>query len=223
VDVHPVINQAQVQAQLHITSSPPQTGAWYWIDSTTVHYRPKQFWAPGTTVAVSAKVYGLNPGGGVYGAQDHTATYHVHDSWIATADGASKQMEIRHNGAFVKTMPLSLGALATPTHTGIHIVSSKHPSIVMDSCTFGVCQGQPGYYKETVKLDARISNDGEFVAAAPWSDAQQGHSNVSHGCVNLSPANAQWFYDTSVSATSSPSPTPVAYPCPCGTPTATGP
>lgn len=168
-------------------------------------------------------MYGLNPGGGVYGAQDHTATYHVHDSWIATADGASKQMEIRHNGALVKTMPLSLGALATPTHTGIHIVSSKHPSIVMDSCTFGVCQGQPGYYKETVKLDARISNDGEFVAAVPWSDAQQGHSNVSHGCVNLSPANAQWFYDTSVSATSSPSPTPVAYPCLCGTPTATGP
>ena len=86
-----------------------------------------------------------------------------------------------------------------------------------------MCQGQPGYYKETVQLDARISNDGEFVHAAPWSDAQQGHSNVSHGCVNLSPANAQWFYDTSVSATSSPSPTPVAYPCPCGTPTATGP
>ena len=37
--------------------------------------------------------------------------------------------------------------------------------------------------------------DGEFVHAAPWSNAQQGHSNVLHGCVNLSPANAQWFYD----------------------------
>jgi len=191
----PVTNQAQVRAHLHVTSSPPQAGAWYWIDATTVHYRPKQFWAPGTTVAVSAKVYGLNLGGGVYGAEDHTATYHVHDSWIATADGASKQMEIRHNGALVKTMPISLGAPATPTHGGIHVVSSKQPSIVMDSCTDGVCQGQPGYYKETVQLDARISNDGEFVHAAPWSDAQQGHSNVSHGCVNLSPANAQWFYD----------------------------
>jgi len=119
----------------------------------------------------------------------------VRDSWIATADGASKQMEIRHNGALVTTMPISLGALATPTHSGIHVVSSKQPSIVMDSCTYGVCQGQPGYYKETVKLDARISNDGEFVHAAPWSNAQQGHSNVSHGCVNLSPVNAQWFYD----------------------------
>src|SRR4029453_7617126 len=43
----------------------------------------------------------------------------------------------------------------------------------------------------------RISNSGEFVHAAPWSVAQQGRENVSHGCVNLSPANAQWFYGIS--------------------------
>jgi hypothetical protein len=33
------------------------------------------------------------------------------------------------------------------------------------------------------------------VHSAPWSVGQQGDSNVSHGCINLSPANAQWFYD----------------------------
>jgi len=65
----------------------------------------------------------------------------------------------------------------------------------MDSCTYGVCEGDPGYYKEKVDLDLRISNDGEFVHSAPWSVGQQGSSNVSHGCVNLSPANARWFYD----------------------------
>jgi lipoprotein-anchoring transpeptidase ErfK/SrfK len=65
----------------------------------------------------------------------------------------------------------------------------------MDSCTYGVCQGDKGYYKEKVDLDERISNDGEFVHAAPWSVGQQGDSNVSHGCVNLSPANAKWFFD----------------------------
>ena len=27
--------------------------------------------------------------------------------------------------------------------------------------------------------------------------AQQGKENVSHGCVNLAPANAQWFYGIS--------------------------
>ncbi|MGH3851774.1 MAG: L,D-transpeptidase, partial [Pseudonocardiaceae bacterium] len=84
---------------------------------------------------------------------------------------------------------------STPTHSGPHVISDKVPSTVMDSCTYGVCKGQSGYYRETVYLDERISGDGEFVHAAPWSTGQQGHSNVSHGCINLSPANAQWFYD----------------------------
>jgi lipoprotein-anchoring transpeptidase ErfK/SrfK len=65
----------------------------------------------------------------------------------------------------------------------------------MDSCSYGVCRGQAGYYRETVYDDERISSDGEFVHSAPWSVGQQGSSNVSHGCVNLSPANAKWFYN----------------------------
>ncbi|MBV8959397.1 MAG: L,D-transpeptidase, partial [Actinobacteria bacterium] len=31
--------------------------------------------------------------------------------------------------------------------------------------------------------------------AAPWSVPDQGQRNVSHGCINLSTADAQWFYD----------------------------
>ena len=62
------------------------------------------------------------------GAEDHTATYLVHDSWIAAADGAS--MQVRYNGALVKTMPVSLGAPPTPTHAGIHVISGKQPTIV---------------------------------------------------------------------------------------------
>jgi lipoprotein-anchoring transpeptidase ErfK/SrfK len=104
-------------------------------------------------------------------------------------------MQIFHNGSLANTMPISLGSPGHPSHTGPHVISDKQPSIIMDSCTYGVCQGQPGYYKEKVDLDERISNDGEFVHAAPWSVGQQGDSNVSHGCVNLSPANAQWFFD----------------------------
>ncbi|MFD0478856.1 L,D-transpeptidase family protein [Nonomuraea thailandensis] len=29
----------------------------------------------------------------------------------------------------------------------------------------------------------------------PWSTGAQGSSNVSHGCVNASPADAKWFYE----------------------------
>jgi hypothetical protein len=35
------------------------------------------------------------------------------------------------------------------------------------------------------------------VHAAPWSVAQQGHSNVSHGCINMSTERAAWFFNFS--------------------------
>lgn len=104
-------------------------------------------------------------------------------------------MNIYRNGNLVKTMPISLGSAKYPSHVGPHIVSDKQSTMTMDSCTYGVCEGQAGYYKEKVDQDVRISNDGEFVHSAPWSTGQQGDSNVSHGWVNLSPANAKWFFD----------------------------
>ena len=190
-----ITDHAAAEKALTVTSNPPQPGGWYWISNKEVHYRPENYWQPGTTVTVNVGIYGVDLGGGVYGQTDRTLTLHVHDAWVAKADGRSEQMQIFHNGALVNTMPISLGSPGHPSHEGTHVISQKTPTIVMDSCTYGVCQGQPGYYKETVLLDERISNDGEFVHAAPWSVGSQGSSNVSHGCVNLSPANAQWFYD----------------------------
>jgi lipoprotein-anchoring transpeptidase ErfK/SrfK len=193
---HDITDKAAAEKALQVSASPAQPGGWYWIDKRTVHYRPQTYWQAGTTITLTAKIYGVDLGGGVYGETDRTATYKIHDSWIAKADGKSETMQIVHNGQTVKTMPISLGSPGFPTHEGPHVISDKQPQVVMDSCTFGVCQGQKGYYHEVVKLDERISNDGEFVHAAPWSVGQQGNSNVSHGCVNLSPDNAQWFFDT---------------------------
>jgi lipoprotein-anchoring transpeptidase ErfK/SrfK len=34
------------------------------------------------------------------------------------------------------------------------------------------------------------------VHSAPWSVSDQGKRNVSHGCINISPANAKWFMAT---------------------------
>ncbi|MGB8996643.1 MAG: Ig-like domain-containing protein [Pseudonocardiaceae bacterium] len=190
-----VTDRAAAEKALTVTADPQQPGSWFWMSNTEVHYRPKSYWQPGSTVTVNARIYGVDLGDGVYGQADRTATFRVHDAWIAKADGATKTMQIFDNGQLVKTMPISLGSPGFPTHTGPHVISDRQPSIIMDSCTYGVCKGQPGYYRERVDLDERISSDGEFVHSAPWSVGQQGDSNVSHGCVNLSPANAQWFYD----------------------------
>jgi lipoprotein-anchoring transpeptidase ErfK/SrfK len=191
----PVKNKAAVEKQLSVVSSPAQTGGWYWIDDKNVHYRPKVYWQAGTKLTVSAKVYGVDFGNGVYGAEDRTETYKVHDSWIAKADGNTEQMQVFHNGAMVKSMPISMGKDATPTHLGPHVISFKDANYTMDSCTYGVCQGQPGYYRSLEKFSQRISNDGEFVHENPNSVGAQGSSNVSHGCINLNAANASWFFD----------------------------
>ena len=192
---HAVKDRAAAVAALHVTATPAQAGGWYWLSSTEVHYRPQTYWTAGSTIKLTADVFGVDLGGGVWGATSRTETIHVHDAWVAKADGAAERMQIFDNGALVKTMPISLGSPGNPSHVGPHVISDKQPSITMDSCTYGVCPGDPGYYKEQVDLDERISNDGEFVHSAPWSVGPQGGQNVSHGCVNLSPANAQWFFD----------------------------
>jgi lipoprotein-anchoring transpeptidase ErfK/SrfK len=65
----------------------------------------------------------------------------------------------------------------------------------MDSSTFGLRVDAPEGYRLDVKDAVRIDNSGIFVDSAPWSVASQGKTNVSHGCINISPANAQWFFD----------------------------
>jgi lipoprotein-anchoring transpeptidase ErfK/SrfK len=192
---HPITDKAAAERALEVTTTPEQTGSWYWLSPSELHYRPQSYWQPHTTIQLTANMFGVDLGKGTFGQTNRSETIHVHDSWVAKADGRSETMQIFQNGKLVNTMPISLGSPGHPSHNGPHVISDKQPSIIMDSCTYGVCQGDPGYYREKVDLDMRISNDGEFVHSAPWSVGQQGDSNVSHGCVNLSPANAQWFFN----------------------------
>ena len=191
----PVTNKSEVLKHLKISTTPAQPGAWYWIDDQNIHYRGPNYWKPGTKIHIEADIYGVDLGGGVYGAEDTSMDYTVHDSWVAKADGATELLTVFHNGQQVRQMPMSLGEPNNPSHSGPHVISEKAAETVMDSCTYGVCQGDPGYYRETVYNDLRISNDGEFVHSAPWSLGQQGAANVSHGCVNLSPADSKWMFD----------------------------
>jgi lipoprotein-anchoring transpeptidase ErfK/SrfK len=189
-----ITDKAAAEKALTVTSTPQQTGGWYWLSKREVHYRPETYWQPGTTIKVHAGVYGVDLGGGVFGQTDRDLNLKVHDAWVAKADGNTSQMQIFQNGNLVKTMPISMGKDATPTHLGAHVISDKQRDYTMDSCTYGVCSG-PQAYKSLEHFAERISNDGEFVHENPNSVGAQGNSNVSHGCINLNAANAQWFFD----------------------------
>jgi lipoprotein-anchoring transpeptidase ErfK/SrfK len=189
-----VTDKAATEKALTVTATPSQPGGWYWISKRELHYRPKVYWQAGTTIKLHAGVYGVDLGGGTYGQTDRDLNLKVHDAWVAKADGNTEQMQILQNGTVVKTMPISMGKDATPTHLGAHVISDKQRDYTMDSCTYGVCSG-PQAYKSVEHFAERISNDGEFVHENPNSVGQQGSANVSHGCINLNGANASWFFD----------------------------
>jgi len=193
----PVTDRAAVEKRLSVEESDPVLGAWHWYSSTEVHYRPAQYWPPGEEVTVNVNIKGVNAGKGVWGVNNRVVHFKVGDSHITTVDAKTDIMNVQVNGQTVKNVPVSLGRDKYPTTSGIHVVLEKSPSVVMDSATVGIPKGNPDYYYETVLWDVRISWSGEFVHAAPWSVADQGHSNVSHGCVNASTADAEWFYNLS--------------------------
>ncbi len=188
-----VEDREAVEKAVKIKTEPAVEGAFYWISNQEVRWRPKEYWAPGTTVTVNANLYGTKIGEGVYGSQDSSATFTIGDDVRAVVDDAKKTMTVTKNGQPIKTMPVSNGRdggrWATPN--GTYMVGDQHPSIVMDSNTFGLPESQGGYVAD-VKNATQLSYSGIYIHSAPWSVWAQGSQNTSHGCINVSPDNAQW-------------------------------
>ncbi len=116
---------------------------------------------------------------------------------IATVDDATHTMTVTRNGKVEKTFPVSMGRPdgKHETKNGTYYVLEKFPDIIMDSSTYGVPVNSAEGYKLHVQDAVRIDNSGIFVHSAPVVGRRSGKRNVSHGCINLSAANAQWFYD----------------------------
>jgi lipoprotein-anchoring transpeptidase ErfK/SrfK len=91
-------------------------------------------------------------------------------------------------------MSMGMSAGGHQTANGTYYVQEKMASVVMDSSTYGVPSTSANGYRVTVTDAVRFDNSGNFVHSAPWSVDDQGKRDVSHGCINLSPANAKWFF-----------------------------
>ena len=189
-------DRVAAQRAIRITTTPAVEGAFYWLNNREVRWRPERYWKRGTTVEVQVKTYGVDLGDGLFGQQDVTTRFTVGDEVIATADDATKTMTVRINGDVVKTMPISMGKDKTPTNNGTYIIGDRYSFLVMDSSTYGVPVNSPDGYRTEVEWATQMSYSGIYVHSAPWSVGSQGRSNVSHGCLNVNPANALWFYNT---------------------------
>lgn len=190
-----ITNRLAAERAIRITADPPVQGAFYWLGNREVRWRPEHFWKPGTAVDVAVNVYGVDLGDGLFGQDNVTTHFTIGDEVIATADDDTKTMTVRVNGEVVQTMPISMGKNSTPTNNGAYIIGDRYSHLIMDSSTYGVPVNSPDGYRLDVDWATQMSYSGIYVHSAPWSVGSQGSTNVSHGCLNVSPSNAVWFYN----------------------------
>ncbi|RZT83752.1 lipoprotein-anchoring transpeptidase ErfK/SrfK [Pseudonocardia sediminis] len=195
-DTH-VDDRAAVERRLTVTTSREVEGAWGWLPDenggSRVHWRPREYWPANTDVTVDAPLYGVDYGGGKFGQSDLTSAFTIGRKQVVKADTGSFRMVVERDGKQVGSYPASYGLGSDPnrnTRSGIHVVTEKFTDKRMVSAQYG--------YDVMEKWAVRMSNNGEFIHANPASSGAQGSSNVTHGCVNLSLADAKAYYDTAL-------------------------
>ena len=193
----PVADKAAVESHLEVTSSTPTDGVWSWLNDAEVHFRPSSYGPADIEVTLDANLYGVGFGEGVWGEKNRSISFSIGPEHVSIADAATHTLEVYDGGELVQTFPMSAGGPEFPSRNGPHVVTELNRDRVMDSSTYGVPVDSPNGYRTPVEYAVRLNDNGEFVHAAPWSVAQQGNSNVSHGCINLSTERAAWFFDFS--------------------------
>jgi lipoprotein-anchoring transpeptidase ErfK/SrfK len=193
----PVLDRRMAERAVDITSTPPMTGKFEWLENNVVQWIPDQFWPAHTTVALSvggrSTTFTTGPAVvGVANISDHTFT--------VTIDGvdAARLPSPHHRPHFGKpgVFPASMGRPEYPTPVGTFTVLAKERDVVMDSSSVGIPVDAPDGYLLDVEYAVRITRRGIFVHSAPWAVNALGHDNVSHGCISLSTEDAEWYFNT---------------------------
>ena len=194
-------DKAAVAAHVTLTSDPAVQGGWAWIQHNdgrwALDYRTRDYWPAGTKVHVSARLYGVSLAADAYGAADITTDFVIGRHQVVLADVNSHEMVVQRDGATVATYPASYGRggdTGDPnliTRSGVHVVTELDETKLMSNPRYG-------YSDVPERWAVRISNNGEFIHANPASSNAQGNSNVNHGCVNLSMADAEEYFHSAI-------------------------
>ncbi|SEF45526.1 Lipoprotein-anchoring transpeptidase ErfK/SrfK [Thermomonospora echinospora] len=192
-----VTDRAAVERALEVRSSKRVEGAWRWLEDGSLVFRTRRHWPTHTDVRVIAHLNGVRALRDGYATQDLDVKFRIGEEHATVADAKTHRMVVYRNGKQIRDFPVSMGRGGVHkyiTTSGNHLTMDKGNPVIMDSSTLGCGPGCPGYYRMAVYWSVRISNSGEYAHAAPWSVGSQGNSNVTHGCVNMHPDAAQWFY-----------------------------
>jgi lipoprotein-anchoring transpeptidase ErfK/SrfK len=177
----PVTDRGAVERSIRVSSPGNATGHFKWAENNVVQWVPAQYWPAHTHVSV--------------GVQALTTGFDTGDALLGVASLSAHTFTVSRNGEVLRTMPASMGKPTRPTPMGSFSALSKERTVVMDSRTIGIPLSSPEGYKITASYAVRVTWSGVYVHSAPWSVDSQGYANVSHGCINLSPDNAAWYFN----------------------------
>lgn len=193
----PVVSRDAAQRAIALTSSPARTGRFEWLDDKVVQWVPEQYWPAHSTIALSVGGMPLEfktgpKVVGVASISEHTFT--------VTIDGQTPiDMPAPHHLPHFGEPGVLLASLGRPeyaTPVGNYTVLGKDRSVTMDSSSVGIPIEAPDGYLTEVEYAVRFTRRGLFVHSAPWAVESMGFENVSHGCISLSPAAAEWYFNT---------------------------
>lgn len=192
----PTADRAAVERAMTVTTSNHVSGAWSWLNSTTVDFRPQAYWPAQTQVSVHLDLASVKTPDGAHGTAERDLSFTVGDDREAYVDVVKHEMAVVQDGKTVRVMPIGAGKPGDDTDSGTMAVLEKVPVTTMTSCSIGLSctPGQGDYYSLTVHNAVRLTWQGIFVHQAEW-DANIGKDNTSHGCIHLNPDDAAWFYD----------------------------
>ncbi len=196
----PVADRRAAERAMRISSRPAMSGRYEWLDHKVVQWVPDSFWPAHTTIALSVGPLrtNLQTGPKVVGTaniSDHTFTVSID----GVESGPPPELPSPHHRPFwgrPGVFPASTGRPDYPTPVGMYTVLGKERSVLMDSSSVGIPVDDPDGYRMDVEYAVRITSRGLFVHSAPWAENALGHENVSHGCISLSPTDAEWYFNT---------------------------
>lgn len=190
----PKASRAAVQRRMMVRTEPQVEGVWNWWSAKELHWRPKEFWKPGTKIFVDARIGGVDCGGGYYGKRNLTLTCTSGRQLIMKVDDRSvpKVMVVEQDGQELRRIPVSLGKPEWQSSSGVMVIIEKLAHTVFDTTNDPNAREK---YVAEVDFAMRITWSGEHIHAAPWSVPSQGIRNVSHGCINMSTENAGWLFE----------------------------
>lgn len=169
-------------AVLPAGATEPSDGSFTWLDDRSVQWQPAEFFPAHTPITVSV--------GGF------ATSFETGSSVVSVADLSAYTFTVSIDGEVARQMPASMGKAKFPTPTGQFTALEKQRNVTFDSRTIGIPLDDPEGYLIKGEYAVRVTWGGVYVHSAPWSVGSQGYANVSHGCINLSPDNAAWYFDT---------------------------